>query len=307
MPEPPRVVVGPFPAPFAEEAVAGGGGQVVEDLASADGLVWLDPFHVDQLADALRAGPGIRWVQLPSAGIERVAGAGLLGHDRTWTCAKGAFAEPVAEHALALSLAGLRRLPERVTARSWGQPAGTSLYDRAVTIVGGGGIAQALLRQMSPFRVQATVVRRTPDPVEGAVRTIPVAELHTALPGATLVILALALTPETEHVIGAEALGLMDESAWLVNVARGRHVDTAALVEALAAGTLAGAALDVTDPEPLPDGHPLWDAPNCIVTPHTADTFDMVIPHLAERIRVNVAHLVKGEVLEGLVDPDAGY
>jgi phosphoglycerate dehydrogenase-like enzyme len=122
-----------------------------------------------------------------------------------------------------------------------------------------------------------------------------------------VVFVALALTPETEHIIGAPELELMDQDAWLVNVARGRHVDTDALVAGLAAGSIAGAALDVTDPEPLPDGHPLWDMPNCIITPHTADTIEMVLPLLAERIRTNVARFASGETLVGLVDPDAGY
>ena len=99
----------------------------------------------------------------------------------------------------------------------------------------------------------------------------------------------------------------MDERAWLVNVARGRHVDTGALVAALRAGSVAGAALDVTDPEPLPDGHPLWELPTCIITPHTADTIEMVVPLLAERIATNVARFASGEVLVGQVDPAAGY
>ena len=95
--------------------------------------------------------------------------------------------------------------------------------------------------------------------------------------------------------------------AWLVNVARGRHVDTDALVASLTAGPIAGAALDVTDPEPLPDGHPLWDLDHCIITPHTADTIEMIMPLLAERIRTNVARFAAGEELVGLVDTDAGY
>jgi phosphoglycerate dehydrogenase-like enzyme len=99
----------------------------------------------------------------------------------------------------------------------------------------------------------------------------------------------------------------MDPSSWLVNVARGRHVDTGALVTALQDGSIAGAALDVTDPEPLPDGHPLWDLSNCIITPHTADTIEMVVPLLAERIRTNVSLFAAGETLVGLVDPEAGY
>ena len=127
------------------------------------------------------------------------------------------------------------------------------------------------------------------------------------LPGALVVYLALALTPETTGIIGAAELDLMDEPAWLVNVARGPHIDTDALVAALNSGSIAGAALDVTDPEPLPDGHPLWDLPNCIITPHTADTIEMVMPLLAERIRTNVIRFAAGEPLVGVVDPDAGY
>ncbi len=303
----PSIAVEPFPAPFASEAVVAGGGTVVDDPDHAEGLVWLDPGNADALRETLEAAPSLRWVQLPSAGIERMADAGLLDHDRIWTCAKGSFAEPVAEHALTLALAGLRQLPTRVRARSWGRPAGLSLYEQRVTILGGGGIAASLLGQLAPFRVEATVVRRRPDPVAGAARTVSVSELGEVLAGSLVVFLALALTPSSEHIIGTPELDQMDESAWLVNVARGRHVDTNALITALGDGSIGGAALDVTDPEPLPDGHPLWDAPSCIITPHTADTIEMVIPHLAERIRINVARLGAGEPLEGLVDPDAGY
>jgi len=303
---PPRVAVGPFPSEFATEAVLAGGGEVVGRDDRPDSLVWLDPGDVDGLAVWLAEVPLARWVQLPFAGVERVAAAGLLDDERIWTCAKGAYAEPVAEHALALALAGLRHLPARVAATSWGLPAGTSLYDRKVTILGGGGIATALLEQLAPFRVEATVVRRTPDAVPGAAQVLPVDRLHEALVD-PLVVLALALTPETTGIIGAPELAAMPATAWLVNVARGRHVDTAALVDALDEGSIAGAALDVTDPEPLPDGHPLWGLENCIVTPHTADTIDMVIPLLAERIRVNVRRLADGEPLVGQVDPSAGY
>ena len=116
--------------------------------------------------------PGARWVQLSSAGVELIGPPGCSIPDQTWTCAKGAYAEPVAEHALTLALAGLRGLRGRVEARSWGQPGGASLYDEQVTILGGGGISATLLQLLAPFRVAATVVRRTADPVPGAARTL---------------------------------------------------------------------------------------------------------------------------------------
>lgn len=303
----PRIAVGPFPSPFATDAVAAGGGTVVEISDHPEALVWLDPRDVKGLADHLDSAADLRWVQLPFAGVEPMLSFGLLDHEHIWTCAKGSYAEPVAEHALMLALSGLRHMRARFEARSWGIPAGTSLYDQKVTILGGGGITTKLLEQLAPFRVDATVVRRRPDPVPGAARTVATAELHEVLQGSLVVFLALALTPETTRIIGARELELMDESAWLVNVARGSHVDTDALVAGLQAEAIAGAALDVTDPEPLPDGHPLWDLANCIITPHTADTIEMVMPLLAERIRTNVERFAAGEELVGLVDPDAGY
>ena len=306
----PRVAVGPAHTAFtesAEKAVRNGGGEPAEADARADALVWLNPGDIDGLRAALSAASNARWVQLPFAGVERVAASGLFDPARTWTSAKGAYAEPVAEHALALALAGLRLLRRRIMARSWGEPAGISLYDQPVTILGGGGITARLLELLAPLRVTATVVRRHPDPFPGAARTVGQADLHQALAGAQVVFLALALTPETTGIIGADELAAMRPGAWLVNVARGGHVDTAALVAALTAGTIGGAALDVTDPEPLPDGHPLWQLENCIITPHTADTTEMIVPLLARRIEENVIRFAAGEPLVGVVDPSLGY
>jgi phosphoglycerate dehydrogenase-like enzyme len=302
----PRVAVGPFPSESVDRAIREGGGRAVAVDEAADALVWLASWDPDGLRLALAASPA-RWIQLSSAGIEGMASAGVLDPARTWTCAKGAYAEPVAEHALMLALAGLRSLPQRVRASSWGPSAGVSLYDERVTILGGGGIAASLLQQLAPFRVAATVVRRSPDPMAGTVRTLPASQLEDALAEALVVFVALALTPETKRIIGVGQLAAMRPDAWLVNVARGGHVDTDALVAALDKDAIAGAALDVTDPEPLPDGHPLWGHPRCIITPHTADTAEMVDRMLAARIRDNVARFAAGQPLAGLVDPTAGY
>lgn len=302
----PRVAIGPGDDAQAADAVRAAGGVPVEPDSAADALVWLAPRDTTGLRDALAA-TAARWVQLSSAGIERTAAAGLLDNDRVWTSAKGVYADQVAEHALALALAGLRELPMRLAARSWGTPGGDSLFEEPVTILGAGGITASLLRLLAPFRVRSTVVRRGPEPMRGAAQTVPTSELSTALAGAKVVFLALALTPQTERVIGAEQLAAMRPDGWLVNVARGRHVDTVALVAALATGTIAGAALDVTDPEPLPDGHPLWAEPRCIITPHTADPAELADPAFARRITDNVSRFAAGQPLLGQVDPAAGY
>lgn len=302
----PSVAFGPGDSESIASAIRAGGGEPVPPAGAADALVWLAPWDPDGLRSAVAA-TSARWVQLSSAGIELMARAGVIDAGRVWTCAKGAYAEPVAEHALALALAGLRSLPTRIAARSWGPPAGVSLYDERVTILGGGGIASCLLQQLAPFRVTATVLRRSAEPMPGAARTLPVQRLAEALSDALVVFVALALTPQTEGIIGAGELAAMRPDSWLVNVARGPHVQTGALVAALDNATIAGAALDVTDPEPLPDGHPLWAQPRCIITPHTADTPEMVERMLAARVRDNVARFAAGEPLAGLVDPAAGY
>ncbi|HEY1621025.1 MAG TPA: D-isomer specific 2-hydroxyacid dehydrogenase family protein [Streptosporangiaceae bacterium] len=303
----PRIAIGPVARPSVVEAIRAAGGEPAEVDADADALVWLAPMDTGGLRTALTSAPGARWVQLPSAGVEQFAAAGLLDASRTWTCAKGAYAEPVAEHALTLALAGLRVLRRRATATSWGAPAGESLYDQPVTILGGGGIAASLIDLLAPFRARVTVVRRQPGDLPGAARTVQPGGLREALASALVVVVALALTPATEQIIGAAELAAMREGAWLVNVARGRHVDTGALVEALRAGSIGGAALDVTDPEPLPDGHPLWALENCLITPHTADTAEMVERMLNARIAANVTAFAAGAPLSGVVDPATGY
>ncbi len=286
------------------EAIGAGGGDLVEPDA-AEVLIWTDPYDAAALGDLLAGLPKVRWVQLPFAGVDRFGS--LLDGTRTWTSTKGAYADPVAEHALALALAGLRQLPRRARARSWGDPAGIRLAGAKVTILGGGGITHSLLALMAPFHVEATVVRRHVAPVPGAVDVVGPDRLHGALRGAALVVLALALTPETRGMIGAAELAAMDADAWLVNVARGAHVVTDDLVEALRRGVIGGAALDVTDPEPLPPDHPLWELDNCLITPHTANTWEMAEPLFAGRITENLRRYAVGEPLAGVVDPALGY
>jgi phosphoglycerate dehydrogenase-like enzyme len=303
--EAPAVAVLPR-AGYLAHAVAAGGGRVV-DPADAAVLVWTDPADDAGLAAVLDEHPHLRWVQLPWAGIEPHLGVVRAHAERTWTCGKGVYAEPVAEHALTLGLAGLRGLDRYARADRWTAPRGRNLLGARATIVGGGGIAESLLRMLGPFGSDVTVVRRSAVPLAGAARVLSPEELDEALTGALLVILALPLTSGTEGLIDRRRLGLLAEGACLVNVARGRHVVTDDLVAALRDGTLGSAGLDVTDPEPLPAGHPLWDLPNVIVTPHTANTEEMAEPLLSARVTENVRRWAAGEPLIGLVDPAAGY
>jgi phosphoglycerate dehydrogenase-like enzyme len=297
------VAPGPV-APIVAEAIEGNGGVLVEPSA-ATVLVWTDPLDRDALAALLAEVPAIRWVQLPFAGVEPFVS--LVDDGRLWTSTKGAYSEAVAEHVLALGLAGLRQLPMRARARQWGPQGGHRLEGGRVTVLGGGGITEALLRLLSPFHVDATVVRRRDAPVAGAGTVVGPERLHDVLPGADLVVLALALTPETEGIIGAAELALMESHAWLVNVARGRHVVTDDLVDALRRRAIGGAALDVTDPEPLPAGHALWDLENCLITPHTANTWEMAEPMFAGRVAENLIRYRRGDDLLGGVDPRLGY
>ena len=132
-------------------------------------------------------------------------------------------------------------------------------------------------------------------------------ELLGALGEADFVVLSAAVTPETRKAFGPDAFVAMRETAWLINVGRGALVDTDALVTALQNGDIAGAALDVTDPEPPPDDHPLWSMDNVLLTPHIANTWDMALPELRDLVEKNVGHFVRGEPLHGLVDLELGY
>jgi phosphoglycerate dehydrogenase-like enzyme len=291
---------------FAAAAVEAGGGEVT-DPADADALVWTAVADRDGLAQVLDENPQLRWVQLPFAGVEPYVGVIRAHAERTWTCAKGVYADPVAEHALALALAGLRQLDRYARKQRWSRARGRNLYGARVTLLGGGGIAQSFLRLIAPFGCDVTLVRNTPGEMPGVARVLPPAEVDEALTGAELVVLALPLLPETAGLIDTRRLALLAEDACLVNVARGGHVVTDDLVEALRSGRLGAAGLDVTDPEPLPDGHVLWTLPNVVITPHTANTPEMALPLLAGRITENVRRWAAGEALVGPVDPVAGY
>ena len=304
------IAIAPKQSEIFTRAVSIAGGQLEELNDSTRGLVWLSNSRAEALSEALTANPQLSWVQLPWAGVDAFSDV-LRRHarpDLIFTSAKGCFAQPVAEHALMLALALLRYVPRRARATSWDSTfLGISLYQKNVVIVGAGGIARELIRLLEPFSTHITIVRRSSVAVPGAHETVTTDRLSDVLPSADVVVLAAASTRETRHLIGATELAVMKPAAALVNIARGALVDSTALVAALSEGHLVGAATDVTDPEPLPDGDPLWVAPNMLITPHMADTPEMTGPLLAERVRRNVSAFVASRPLEGVVDATLGY
>jgi phosphoglycerate dehydrogenase-like enzyme len=189
----PRVALAPEGAPgWVGRAIEEGGGTLVAP-EEAEAVVWFAATDPQALPAVLERAPRARWVQLPWAGVEPYVD--LLHDGRTWTCGKGVYAEPVAEHALGLAIAGLRGLPDRIRATSWGRLGGRTLVEGRVTVLGGGGITEALLRLLHPLRCTTTVVRRSGAPLDGADRVATPDRLHEALAGADVVVVALALTP----------------------------------------------------------------------------------------------------------------
>jgi phosphoglycerate dehydrogenase-like enzyme len=289
-----------------DQAVVSAGGEVAALSDQVSALIWTDYSAPEKLAVVLEQNPQIEWVQLPFAGVD--AFADVLSAPVKFTSAKGSYKEPVAEHALALSLALGRKIPVRVKATSWGKREAVSFYDSNVLIVGAGGITQELIGMLKPFRASISVCRNQADlPVPGSSDVFGVEQLAKKISEADLVVIACALTDKTRGLFDLELMSKMKPTAFLVNVARGPIIKTADLVTALDQGLIAGAAVDVTDPEPLPDGHPFFGRDDLIVTPHTADTKEIVMRHFALRVQQNVkAFLGQGPWI-GEVDPERGY
>jgi D-3-phosphoglycerate dehydrogenase len=294
--------IGPELVPAVVEAVTAAGG-VAAPLEDADAVIWLDgrPDTLPELP------PRVRWVQLPGAGVDRWLARISDSPSITFTSSKGVYARPVAEHALALLLAGVRRLAEAARARTWEPRPGGTLHGTTVAVVGAGGIGSQLIELLAPHGVETIAVTRSGRSVPGAARSLAAAALDEVWGAADHVVITAPSTEATRHLVGARQLAAMSSDAWLVNVSRGTLVDTDALVAALDAGSIGGAALDVTDPEPLPDGHPLWNHPRALITAHVATEPAPASTYFAAQVRENFGRFIAGEPLLGQVNVEAGY
>jgi phosphoglycerate dehydrogenase-like enzyme len=299
-----QIYIGPKRPPELVEAVTSAGAEVVDDPAAAKAIVWYGGSPQDFAAIDHA---GVEWVQLQSAGVEGWFAAGAFSSGKVFTSAAGSYAETCAEQALALMLAGARQLHSLARQRTWSRVTSGTLFGSTVGIVGCGGIGRALIELLAPFRTRVLAITRSGTPVPGAAETLTPDRLDDVLAASNFVVIGAPSTPDTRHLIGARELKLMRPDAWLVNIARGALIDTDALVEALRAGEIGGAGLDVTDPEPLPDGHPLWDEPRALITPHSANPLYLLVPRLAERVHDNVRRFIDGWPLEGVIDVERGY
>lgn len=269
-------------------------------------------------AEFLAAAKNLVWLQAHSAGVDRWAAMPALRDSKTITLTnmRGVHGPAIADHVFAMLLALTRDLPVHLAARStgaWlrdgsGELEPFALDGKTLLVVGLGGIGTEIARRGHGFGMRVIATRRGDEPGPGYVEHVgKPTDLLALLPEADVVALAVPLTPETEHMMDARAFAAMKPGSFLVNIARGRVVDQEALVEALRSKRLAGACLDVTEPEPLPVDHPLWRFPNVVITPHVASNAEITDERRWALFRENLRRFDAGEPLLNVVDLKAGY
>ncbi|MGH7893794.1 MAG: NAD(P)-dependent oxidoreductase [Candidatus Binatia bacterium] len=265
-------------------------------------LPWASPNLPDVLAH------GVRWVHALGTGIDAFP-LHLLG-DRVLTCSRGASAIPIAEWVLAVMLAFEKRLPDtwihRPPAEGWSRQTLGALHGKTLGLVGLGGIGTAVAARALPFGMRVLAHRRTATPADLAAIEV-VTSLAGLVASSDHVVVAAPSTPATHHLLGREAFAAMKPGAHLVNVARGALVDQDALRAALDDGRVALASLDAVEPEPLPEGHWMYDHPRVRLSPHVSWNMPGAADLLIEPFIENLRRYRAGKPLGGLVDRGAGY
>lgn len=283
----------------------------VESIADADALICWTLSEQD-LASAKR----LKWVHRCAAGVEEFLTPAFRARDLILTNSSGVHASNIAEHALSMMLAFARDLPSLARAQrdhEWREQATLGrvfeLGGQTLLVIGYGEIGRALATRGRSLGMRVIAVRRTPEAESDGVveRLSPVSDLVELLPEADHVVNCLPHTRATQGVIDAAMFRAMKQGAYYYNVGRGPTTATADLIAALEQGHLAGAGLDVVDPEPLPADSPLWNMPNVIITAHTAGA----TPHMWERVFAivedNVARYLAGEPLRNVIGQEQGY
>ncbi|MEK6233429.1 MAG: D-2-hydroxyacid dehydrogenase [Planctomycetales bacterium] len=295
-------------APGAE-VVNAGQERIAEEIVSAD--VYCGhakrPISWREVVDAGR----LRWIQSSAAGVDHCLSPEIIESDVLVTSASGVLANQVAEHALALTGALCRGFPtfwEAQRKKEFIRRPTRDLHGSTAGIIGFGGVGRRIAELLSAYGVRILATDYFPVDQPDHVESLwPADQLGPLLAASDLVFLAAPLTAETRGMINAEALSLMKPDAFLMNVARGPLVVEADLVAALRSGTLAGAALDVTEQEPLPESSLLWDLPNVIITPHVAGQSARRIDDMTRFFCDNLHRDRQRENLRNVVDKQLGF
>ncbi len=299
--------------PDVELAIAEDLDELAAALEGAEALFFNGSAYTDEVhAVVMEKGTSLRWFHSTSAGNEVLIENGVPGHVVV-TRSGGHSAPVVAEHAIALLLALARGLPhawENQRKRLWsrdrsGRRVGTtrSLFGRTAVVLGFGPIGEAIARRLKVLGMNVIAVTRNGRPHEAADYCYPIDQLKTALALASVLVVAAPGGPDTRQLIGMDELAAMQPDAFVVNVGRGTVIDTAAIDAALREGVILGAGLDVIDPEPLPEDHPLWDAPNLIITPHRGGGGDPLSAYRqAESVVLNLERFRRGEALDHVLE-----
>ena len=271
---------------------------------------WFDMYDKDKMAQIISAATNLKWLNSIYAGVEHFPLEQLKQQGTILTNGAGLNSAPIAEFAVMMMLSAAKRsdiIMDNQRQHNWLEtPPGTAeIDDSKALIIGYGGIGQQIAKKLSGFDVDVTAVRRTPT---GEPNVIGLDDWRDRLGEFDWVFVSAPATSDTKHLIGADEFAAMKDSAWLVNVARGSLVDQDALLAALKDKAIGGAALDVTDPEPLPADHPLWDAPNCIITMHLSGVAQTrMFQRAAVRFVENLKHYRNGEKMIAVADFDRGY
>jgi phosphoglycerate dehydrogenase-like enzyme len=259
----------------------------------------------------------LRWVQVSSAGVDRYLGIKpLMENDKlVMSNSRAVHGPAIADHAMAMLLSLTRNLnyyaqnqKQAKWARGGGAGKSIALQGKTMLVVGLGGIGTEIAQRANGFSMKVIGTRRSDRPSPDYIKRVgKPKDLLAMLPEADVVVLAVPLTDETKNMLNTAAFDAMKTGAYLINIARGKVVNTDALLKALKSGRLAGACLDVTDPEPLPANHELWKQANVIITPHIASRSEVTNERRSALLVENLRRFGAGEPLLNVVDKKAGY
>jgi phosphoglycerate dehydrogenase-like enzyme len=280
------------------------------EIAPHAEIGWFDMYDKAKMAEIIGAATSLKWLNSIYAGVEHFPLEQLKAQGTKLTNGAGLNSAPIAEFAVMMMLAAAKRsdiILDNQRQHNWLEtPPGTAeIDDSKALIIGYGGIGQQIAKKLSGFDVDVTAVRRT---ATGEPNVIGLDDWRDRLGEFDWVFVSAPATSDTKHLLGADEFAAMKSSAWLINVARGSLVDQDALLTALNDKAIGGAALDVADPEPLPSDHPLWDAPNCIITMHLSGVAQTrMFQRAAARFVENLKRYKNGDDMIAVADFDRGY